>query len=339
VTATAGETTGSYSVAASAAGSPSVSFGLTNGAAPIVTTQPVAVTVDAGQTASFSAAASGFPAPTVQWQVSSDAGSIWSNISEATAVSYSLTPSSLMNGYRYRAIFSNVLGTATTEPATLTVIGTASISGKVFNDVNGNVAQDTGEANLSGWTVQLLYPNDGVIATATTGAAGAYQFAQLRAAAYRVRFVLQGTFLQTTANPADMTLVDGQAVTGVNFGAAIPADLRVAATYTYTAKTGAIVYTFTVNNDGPASALATVWKDVLANNVTYSSVKASQGTCSLNNKTVTCNLGTVASGGSATITLKVTRTSTKTAVINNASVTSSIFDNHAADNAVTTTVP
>jgi len=75
---------------------------------------------------------------------------------------------------------------------------------------------------------------------------------------------------------------------------------------------------------------------VLANNVTYTWAKASQGTCSLNNKTVTCNLGTVTSGGSATITLKVTRTSTKTAVVNNATVTSSSFENHMADNAVTT---
>ncbi len=316
-----------------------ITDGGTTCSAPTVTAQPQNTTVNAGAEASFSAAADGYPTPTVQWQVSTDNGATWSDISEATAASYSVTAPSSMNGYEYRAVFSNVLGTATTDAATLAVIGTASISGKVFNDVNGNGVQEAGESNLSGWTVQLQDPSGMVLASAATDTSGNYQFSQLRSATYRVRLVLKATYLQTTANPTDMTLENGQTVTGVNFGAAIPADLRIAASYSYTAKSGAIVYTFTVANDGPASALATVWKDVLANNVTYTSAKTSQGTCSLSNKTVTCNLGTLASGGSATITLKVTRTSNKTAVVNKATVTSSTFDNDLADNALTTTVP
>src|SRR5581483_3867438 len=50
-------------------------------APPTVTTKPVDQTVTAGQTATFSAAATSFPTATVQWQVSSDGGSSWSDIS------------------------------------------------------------------------------------------------------------------------------------------------------------------------------------------------------------------------------------------------------------------
>ena len=48
--------------------------------APTVTTQPASQTVTAGQTATFTAAASGNPTPTVQWQVSTDSGSTFSDI-------------------------------------------------------------------------------------------------------------------------------------------------------------------------------------------------------------------------------------------------------------------
>ncbi len=38
----------------------------------MIVTAPVAVTVDAGDDASFTVAASGDPAPAIQWQMSSD---------------------------------------------------------------------------------------------------------------------------------------------------------------------------------------------------------------------------------------------------------------------------
>ena len=94
-------------------------------APPTITSQPVSVTVTAGDTASFSAAASGTPTPTVQWQVSADGGTSWSDISGATSTTYSFTttvpPSE--NGYEYEAVFTNSSGSATTNAATLTFTG------------------------------------------------------------------------------------------------------------------------------------------------------------------------------------------------------------------------
>ena len=88
---------------------------------PTVTTNPTSVTVITGQTASFSAAATGLPTPTVQWQVSTNGGSTFTNVGGATSDTYSLSTVLGDNGYQFRAVFTNVVGPATTTAATLTV--------------------------------------------------------------------------------------------------------------------------------------------------------------------------------------------------------------------------
>ena len=91
--------------------------------APIVSTNPDSQTVTAGQTVTFTAAATGNPTPTVQWQVSTNGGNTYTNISGATSTTYtSPATTTSQNGYRYRAVFTNSLGSATTTAAILTVI-------------------------------------------------------------------------------------------------------------------------------------------------------------------------------------------------------------------------
>ena len=94
---------------------------LTVNVAPAVTTQPANQTVTAGATASFSAAASGTPAPTVQWQVSTNSGSSFTDVGGATATTYSFAAAAADTGKQFRAVFTNSAGTATTNAATLTV--------------------------------------------------------------------------------------------------------------------------------------------------------------------------------------------------------------------------
>jgi hypothetical protein len=63
---------------------------------------------------------------TVHWQVSSDGGQTWTNITgNASAMTTTLTlyASLSQNGYRYRAVFTNSAGTASTLFAILTVEG------------------------------------------------------------------------------------------------------------------------------------------------------------------------------------------------------------------------
>jgi hypothetical protein len=94
---------------------------LTVNTAPVITTQPSSRTVYAGTVASFVAAANGNPTPTVQWQVSTDAGATWTDLAGATTTTLSFTAQTSDNGKRYRAVFTNVAGTATTKVVTLTV--------------------------------------------------------------------------------------------------------------------------------------------------------------------------------------------------------------------------
>jgi uncharacterized repeat protein (TIGR01451 family) len=88
---------------------------------PVITAQPQDQALYAGDTVSFSAAASGNPAPSLQWEMSSDGGTTWSSIAGATASPLSFTTSFDQNGNQYRAAFTNVAGSATSNAATLSV--------------------------------------------------------------------------------------------------------------------------------------------------------------------------------------------------------------------------
>jgi hypothetical protein len=65
---------------------------------PVVTTNPLSQTVTAESTATFTAAASGNPTPTVQWQLSTDNGSTFNDISGATAPTYAFTTTGTQTG-------------------------------------------------------------------------------------------------------------------------------------------------------------------------------------------------------------------------------------------------
>lgn len=223
-----------------------------------------------------------------------------------------------------------------TAQATVTIhVVQTSIAGKVVNDANGNGQLETGEAGLPGVTVQLKDASDNVIASVATGADGSYAFGSLTAGVYRVRLLLPTGYVQTTPDPADITLADGQAVPAVDFGIVYSADLKV--TMTASVNNKAIIYAITVVNDGPAAAAGATLTDVLPDTVSYLSVITTQGTCT-GGKTVRCSFGTLAPGSSATVTLKVNRVG-KQAVVNTATVTSSVFDIHMSDNSATATVP
>jgi hypothetical protein len=95
---------------------------VTVGNGPAITSNPSSVAVFAPAGTSFSAAASGSPAPTVQWQVSTNGGGSFSDLGGQTSTTLNLASTTVaMNGYQYRAVFTNGCGTATTSAATLTV--------------------------------------------------------------------------------------------------------------------------------------------------------------------------------------------------------------------------
>lgn len=88
--------------------------------APVIITLPVDQAANAGQAASFTSTASGVPTPTVQWQVSPN-GTTWSNIPGAISMTYTFTAQASDDGKHYRAVFTNVAGSAVSNSAALTV--------------------------------------------------------------------------------------------------------------------------------------------------------------------------------------------------------------------------
>ncbi|HUJ08995.1 MAG TPA: LamG-like jellyroll fold domain-containing protein [Verrucomicrobiae bacterium] len=91
---------------------------------PSITADPTNQTVFSGTTATFSVAATGPTVLSYQWQVSTNGGATFANISNATNANYT-TPATILpnNGNQYRAVVSGLCGTqATSAAATLTVV-------------------------------------------------------------------------------------------------------------------------------------------------------------------------------------------------------------------------
>lgn len=90
--------------------------------APTISSNPNSLAVMAGQTATFTASASGSPTPAVQWQVSTDDGKTFHDMSGATSLTLTLNNvQTSMSGYEYQAVFTNSAGSVPTSAATLTV--------------------------------------------------------------------------------------------------------------------------------------------------------------------------------------------------------------------------
>ncbi|MFN7929667.1 MAG: MBG domain-containing protein, partial [Blastocatellia bacterium] len=102
-------------------GSRAYSLAIASCAPPSVTTQPTNQTGQVAGSVSFTANAGGTP-PTVQWQVSTDNGNNWTNLTGATNTTLTLSNLTItMHSNQYRAVFTNACGTATSTAATLSV--------------------------------------------------------------------------------------------------------------------------------------------------------------------------------------------------------------------------
>jgi Regulator of chromosome condensation (RCC1) repeat/Immunoglobulin I-set domain len=96
---------------------------LTVHALPVVTQQPAGATIEVGESAVFEATASGFPAPSVQWEISTDGGGTWSAVAGATTGQLTTeNATAAESGHQYRAVFSNAAGSTSSSAATLTVV-------------------------------------------------------------------------------------------------------------------------------------------------------------------------------------------------------------------------
>jgi len=98
-----------------------------------------------------------------------------------------------------------------------------------------------------------------------------------------------------------------------------------------------VTYSLSVSNNGPDGATGATLVDTLPSQATFLSVTTTTGKCS-GTTTVTCKLGTMGRGGSATVTLTVRAPATPATLVNKATVSSGKKDPNPANNTSTTTL-
>src|SRR5208283_5006480 len=102
----------------------------------LILTQPQGVTIIAGQNASFSVSAAGTAPLNYQWQVSTNGGSTWTNLTDTAPYSGTATATlaitgatAAMHGYQYSCVMTNSIPSQATSTAViLTVIPSAAMA-------------------------------------------------------------------------------------------------------------------------------------------------------------------------------------------------------------------
>ena len=241
---------------------------------PAVTQQPLPTIVEEGQSAFFEAAASGFPAPSVQWEYSTDSGITWVNAPSGTSDKLTVANTkTTFSGREYRATFSNTAGEAVTEAVELTVRKAPAVTKSPTSVTTEEGHSATFEASASGSpapSVQWELSTDGGANWATIGGATSTQYTIASVTTgesgyqYRATFeneagkVASGAATLTvhtlpvvTSQPGPQTLEEGQPATFEAQASGFPApsvqwEVSVNNGNTWTAVSGATSTTFTI---------------------------------------------------------------------------------------------
>lgn len=131
---TAADGTSYRAVATSSAGSATTAAATltVQPAAPVITSAPVTQSVDAGGVATFTVAATGDPAPTLQWQTSTD-NLTWTDVVGATGTTFTLDDvTATQNGLWVRVYVANAGGAVASEGVRLVVVPPAASGAAVI---------------------------------------------------------------------------------------------------------------------------------------------------------------------------------------------------------------
>jgi uncharacterized repeat protein (TIGR01451 family) len=196
--------------------------------------------------------------------------------------------------------------------------------------ISGRVT-DAANNGLGGVTLTLSGSQTG---TTTTDASGNYSFANLAAGGSYTITPSRAGFAFT---PPSQTFNNLNSNGTANFTAAQQSadlSLTIADSPDPVATGGNLTYTITTRNNGPMAATGVTLTDTLPSGTTF--ISATNG-CSASGNTVTCAIGNVASGATATTNIVVNVTATTGPITNTASVTANETDPDTANNSATAT--
>lgn len=265
---------GTYNVTVSgtATGAPNasvtVAFVINPGSGPSITAQPANQTVCAGANATFSVTATGVTGH--QWQVSTNGGGTWTNISGATTASYTASAVTTgMNNNQYRVILTGQCGSTTSAAATLTVNTAPAITGQPVNVAvcSGSGASFTVTATGSGIGYQWEMSTDGGTTWNPIGGAtsATYTIASTTTGMNnnRYRCIVTGTCTPAAVSSAAILTVNSSVtVTGNPSNATVCEGTNIS--FTASASGTGLSYQWEVSTNGGAS-----WSNV-ANGGVYS---------------------------------------------------------------------
>jgi alpha-tubulin suppressor-like RCC1 family protein len=181
---------------------------------PVITIQPLDTTVIEGENATFNSGGRGNPTPSEQWEVSTDSGATWAAVPGATSSGLTVPATTVSeNGYRYRAVFTNVAGSVTTNSAKLTVEGIPVVTEQPENEtvsIGGTATFEAAGTGLPAPTVQWeLSVNEGASWSPIAGATSTtltVSNAQLSESGHEYRAVFKNTAGTATSLPATLTV-------------------------------------------------------------------------------------------------------------------------------------
>ena len=175
------------------------------------------------------------------------------------------------------------------------------------------------------------------IATLPSGATASFSVVDSVPIATSGGTVITNTVTATSSTPDSSPANNSSTATTTVLAAAVDLSISKTASPPPYGTGLPITYTVTVTNLGAAPATAVTVTDVLPAGLTLVSASPTQGTCS-GSTTVTCSLGTLGGGSTATITISAMLPSTPGSVSNTASVSTSSPDSNPANDSATVTV-
>jgi len=226
-----------------------------------------------------------------------------------------------------RSASTVTVNTNLTYTINVTNSGPASASGVTLNDTLpaglSFVSATASQGTCSGAPA--------IVCTLGNLAAGASATAQIT-----VTPTVTGTLINSatvTINETDTNTANNSASASITVNAPVTtadAGVRMTGSASTISRNGTLTYTIRLTNSGPGSASNVTLRDVLPTAMKFVSASSNQGTCS-GTTTVTCAIGPLANGGTASVSI-VVKASARGTFTNTATVSTSTTDNNTSNN-------